>query len=72
MYGNNYATIMADGAGGAYVALDVFWDGSAPSDIYVQRLDHDGNLLFGPKGSAVCLAANYQNRPVLRRTREAE
>jgi hypothetical protein len=65
MYGNNYASIMADGSGGAFVALDVFWDEDLSNDIYVQRLDHDGNLLFGPKGSAVCLALNSQNRPIL-------
>jgi len=65
MYGINFATIMADGSGGAYVALDVIWDNAQPSDIYVQKLDADGNLLFGPKGSAICLAANSQYRPVL-------
>jgi len=64
-YGDCGSRIMADGAGGAIVALDIYWDEVLPNDIYVQRLDHDGNLLWGPKGTAVCVAASNQYCPVL-------
>ncbi len=64
-YGDDDPRIMPDGAGGAFVALDIYWDEEEPSDIYIQRLDHDGNLLWGLKGSAVCVAENEQFRPVL-------
>jgi hypothetical protein len=57
--------IMADGAGGAFVVLDVYWDEEMPNDVYLQRLDHDGNMLWGPKGAAVCTPAREQYEPVL-------
>ena len=56
--------MVPDGFGGAIVAADVYMDDNSPNDIYAQRVDHDGNLLWGPR-AAVCLAPNYQYAPVL-------
>ena len=64
-YGDDDPCIMPDGAGGAFVAQDIYWDEEEPNDIFIQRLDHDGNLLWGPKGSAVCVAGSNQYRPAL-------
>ena len=59
-YGDGDIRIMADGAGGAIVGLDIYWDEESPNDIYAQRLDNSGNPLWGPKGAAVCLAPGGQ------------
>ena len=64
-YGDSDVRIVADGSGGAIVGLDIYWDEELANDIYAQRLDHDGNPLWGPKGAAVCLAAQGQNNPAL-------
>ncbi len=53
-------TLIEDGAGGAYVAWTDDYDGIA-----VQRLDTDGNLLWGDSGITVCNAAGYQTLPTL-------
>jgi hypothetical protein len=57
--------VVADGSGGAIVALDIYWDEESQSDIVAQRLDHGGNLLWGLKGASVCAAENTQYCPVL-------
>ncbi|MFA4948298.1 MAG: hypothetical protein WC674_07310, partial [Candidatus Krumholzibacteriia bacterium] len=62
-YGDSDVRIISDGSGGAIVGLDIYWDENLPNDIYAQRLDHDGNPLWGPKGAAVCLAAQGQKNP---------
>ena len=62
-YGDGDISLMADGAGGAIVALDIYWDEESSNDIYAQRLDHGGNLLWGPKGAAVCAAPQNQFYP---------
>lgn len=48
------AKIAADGKGGAIVAWDARGEGILVEDIYVQRLDSDGNLLWGEDGLLVC------------------
>jgi hypothetical protein len=63
--GANEPSIMADGSGGAYVGLDLYSLDKGYYDIYVKKLDHDGNLLWGPEGSAVCTAQNNQYYPQL-------
>jgi hypothetical protein len=62
---DSVTSVMADGNGGAIVAASVLFDNSSPSDIYVQKVDHDGNLLWGPKGSPACGALNSQYHPDL-------
>jgi hypothetical protein len=59
-YGDCDPRITADGAGGMIAALDMYLDDNLPTDIYAQRLDHDGSVLWGPKGAAVCLAPEGQ------------
>jgi hypothetical protein len=64
-YGESDIRLMADGAGGVIAALDIYWDEDLPSDIYAQRLDPDGNPLWGPKGAAICNAFENQYGPAL-------
>jgi hypothetical protein len=52
----------ADGAGGAIVSwADYRSDGTG--DIYAQRVDPDGDVLWTPDGVAVCSAVNSQRWP---------
>jgi hypothetical protein len=64
--GESEIHITADGFGGAIVALDAYFDEAESSDIYAQRLDGNGNLLWSlPRGAAVCTAPLGQYVPVL-------
>ena len=63
--GANEPAIMADGSGGAFVALDIYSQEKGYYDIYVKKLDHDGSLPWGPEGSAVCTAPFNQYYPQL-------
>lgn len=55
--------IVADGAGGA---VFVWQDGrSGTNDIYAQRANAAGTLLWPANGVSVCSAANNQNSPAL-------
>lgn len=51
--------LMVDGAGGAFVAWS---DGRTPPhmDVYAQRIDAAGNMLWTPDGLPVCMAAGDQ------------
>jgi hypothetical protein len=60
VYGNDIPRLVADGSGGIIAALDVYDTSTWVTDIWAQRLDHNGNVLWGPKGTAVCLAADLQ------------
>jgi len=56
-----YPTLIADGAGGAIVS----WRNCDPlgfqdCDIFAQRLDSSGNLLWGNKGVSICSAPGVQ------------
>ena len=54
-----------DGAGGAIVAFDPYYDYSETADIYAQRLDGSGNLLWAPpRGAALCTAPLDQHIPI--------
>jgi hypothetical protein len=57
-------SMIPSGFGGAILAADLYVDEFSPNDIYAQRVDHDGNMLWGPK-VAVCLAPGEQYGPVL-------
>ncbi|NIM20118.1 MAG: T9SS type A sorting domain-containing protein [Candidatus Latescibacteria bacterium] len=55
---HTYPQIISDGAGGAIVS---WYQGTAPEfDIYAQRIDFNGNTLWGPTGVAICTATNFQ------------
>lgn len=53
--------IISDGAGGAIIA----WEDTRDShfDIYAQRIDARGNILWEKDGIPVCVAEENQNRP---------
>jgi hypothetical protein len=57
-------TIATDGAGGAFI---VWGDSRAPvnTDIYVQRVDADGNILLIDTGMPVCTASGTQSTPLI-------
>ena len=52
---------VSDGMGGAFIV----WrdDRTVNTDIYVQRIDADGNILLLEIGYPVCTAINYQTAP---------
>ena len=52
--------IVSDGAGGAVL---VWEDYVIPADIYAQRIDGSGNILWDPTGVSVCTATGYQVIP---------
>lgn len=53
--------IITDGAGGAIIT----WEDAREShfDIYAQRIDAHGNVLWTKDGIPICVAAENQNRP---------
>jgi hypothetical protein len=57
-------SMVTDGLGGAIVTADISIDEDSPNHIYAQRVDRDGNVLWGPR-AAVCLAPGYQYGPDL-------
>jgi hypothetical protein len=58
--------VVSDGSGGiiiAYVHIILWGDGKPgerDSDIYAQRIDAEGNILWGPDGAPVCIAPLFQ------------
>lgn len=63
------ADVISDGAGGAIIAYmrDIPCDdgriGYCDSDIYAQRIDAGGNVLWGPDGVPICTGASVPNSP---------
>jgi hypothetical protein len=65
------AQVVSDGAGGAIVAYmgDIPCDdgqvgGYCDSDIYAQRIDAEGNVLWGPDGVPICAGpSSFPNTP---------
>jgi hypothetical protein len=64
------AQVVSDGAGGAVVAYmrDIPCDdgrigGYCDSDIYAQRIDAEGNVLWGPDGVPICAGPSHPNTP---------
>ncbi len=57
-----YPQIASDGVGGAIVTWEDHRSGSH-LDIYAQRVDQDGNVLWQANGLAVCLASGDQWNP---------
>jgi hypothetical protein len=56
--GQRLAGIVSDGAGGAYIG---WWNRAGnDGDIFIQRIDGDGNALWTPGGVTVCAAAGRQ------------
>jgi hypothetical protein len=63
------ADVVSDGAGGAIIAYmrDIPCDdgriGYCDSDIYAQRTDAEGNVLWGPDGVPICAGPSAPNSP---------
>ncbi len=55
--------IAADGTGGAVIVWHDLRNGNL--DIYAQKLDADGNLLWDTNGAAVCLEESDQGSPAI-------
>ena len=55
--------IIADGTGGAFICWVDSRDGN--DDIYLQRIDNNGNILWIANGIAVCNDLEYQDSPVM-------
>ena len=61
--GDQYSPMIAtDGAGGAIVT---WWDrrGGSNPDIYAQRVDTDGNVMWTADGVAICTDSDHQSGP---------
>ena len=59
----SYPTIVSDGSGGAIITWN---DGrSGNGDIYAQRIDANGNVLWTTDGVAISTAANSQSSPFI-------
>ncbi len=52
--------IIPDGSGGAILGVDLYPDENTELDIYAQKVDFNGNLLWGSQGVPVSLAESYQ------------
>jgi hypothetical protein len=64
--GNQYTPMaVSDGAGGAIVVWQDGRHGAGNYDIYAQRVDGQGNLLWPPAGVPVCVATNNQINPTI-------
>jgi hypothetical protein len=64
-YGDSDPSIVADGHGGIIAALDMYDVDYNTTYIYAQRVDHDGNVLWGPAAAPVCIAPDGQYTPQL-------
>lgn len=71
LWGNNGinigsgSSIVADGNGGAFLAwVDMRDFETSDQDIYAQRMDSDGNLLWTNGGVPVCTALESQSGPI--------
>lgn len=62
------AQVVSDGAGGAIIAYmrgipcedGIGW---CDTDIYAQRIDAEGNVLWGPDGVPICAGPSFPNSP---------
>jgi hypothetical protein len=63
------ARVVSDGSGGAIIAYEYSTpcgdskQGNCDCDIYAQRIDAEGNILWGPDGVPVCVEPLYQYSP---------
>ncbi|KPJ61089.1 MAG: hypothetical protein AMJ46_03765 [Latescibacteria bacterium DG_63] len=60
-----YPEIVSDGEGGAIIAWTDYRDGGATPDIYIQRVDESGTMLWTEGGVSVCSAAGDQFEPAI-------
>lgn len=58
-----YGYIASDGAGGAIVTWWEYRTAGKSADVFAQRLDSDGNILWSPDGVPICTASGAQADP---------
>ena len=56
------ACIASDGSGGAIIVFEQVTP-STDSDIYVQKVDAEGDILWGPDGVPICVGPSHQFNP---------
>jgi len=61
----DFPEFIPDGAGGAIIVWTDYRGGSANSDIYAQRIDEDGELLWLKDGVPICIAPEPQRNQKL-------
>jgi len=65
------AQVVSDGSGGAIIAYERYipWgdgkQGNRDVDIYAQRIDAEGNILWGPDGVPVCVKPTWSYDPAI-------
>ncbi len=60
-----YPRLVSDGVGGAIITWPDYRDGYAHIDIYIQRVDTSGTVLWDTNGVAICRATGNQENPQL-------
>ncbi|RJR27428.1 MAG: T9SS C-terminal target domain-containing protein [Candidatus Latescibacterota bacterium] len=63
--GGGQVSAVLDGSGGAIYALWTYNQQTGEQDIGAQRVDAEGNVLWGASGVVVCAAAGNQASPVI-------
>jgi hypothetical protein len=63
--GQRDVQMVSDGSGGAIITWPDEREGSSADDIYAQRVDADGNVLWTAGGVTICTEANQQLKPRL-------
>ncbi|MDI6783160.1 MAG: hypothetical protein QME64_03575 [bacterium] len=59
----SYPKIISDGANGAIITWEDYRNGTAYSDIYVQRVNREGSTMWVVNGIAICTGDNHQYDP---------
>ncbi len=60
-----YSEIVLDGTGGAIITWEDHRNPDTSSDIYIQKLDSQGNPLLTPNGAPLCRAQGNQGDPMI-------
>jgi len=58
-----YPQIISDGSGGAIIVWEDYRNHADYADIYAQRIDRDGNILWAVDGSTICSTDDCQGNP---------
>lgn len=58
-----YPVSVEDGEGGVIIAWEDYRSGGGNVDIYAQRIDSYGHILWSTSGVAICTASSNQDRP---------